>query len=126
MKRVIAAFVLFAVSVSIAVCSGYVFNSKMNYFEASLYDLIALSENRNDEKLIEECERIVSEWEESLKLLRSVVPHEGIDELSRSILSLPQTVKYTDREQMKEKCIEAIDYIESLKSCEKVSFENIL
>lgn len=126
MKRVAAAFVLLGVAVSAAVWSGYYFNREMSSFESELNELIVISESCSNEELTKETEKIVFRWNNSLGLLRSVVPHEGVDELSRDILSLPKLIKYMDREQMREKCIEAVNYIESLKACEKISFENIL
>ncbi|MBE6772313.1 MAG: DUF4363 family protein [Ruminococcaceae bacterium] len=126
MKRVVAAFALLAVAVSVAVWSGYIFNREMSFFETELYKLILISENSSDEELTEETEKIILNWNSTLGILRSVVLHEGIDELNRNISSLSQIIKYLDREQMKEKCIEAINQIASLKSCEKISFENIL
>lgn len=126
MKRVVAAIALLAVAVSVAVWSGYVFNREMSLFETELNELIVISENCSDEELIKETEKIVFSWSGSIGILRSVVLHEGIDELNRNISSLSQIVKYLDREQMREKCIEAINQIASLKSCEKISFENIL
>lgn len=126
MKRVVAAIALLAVAVSVAVWSGYVFNREMSLFERELNKLIIISETCSDEELIKETEKIVFSWSGSIGILRSVVLHEGIDELNRNISSLSQIVKYLDREQMREKCIEAINQIASLKSCEKISFENIL
>lgn len=126
MKRVVAAIALLAVAVFVAVWSGYVFNREMSLFETELNELIVISKTCSDEELIEETEKIVFSWNGSIGILRSVVLHEGIDELNRNISSLSQIVKYLDREQMREKCIEAINQIASLKSCEKISFENIL
>lgn len=121
----VAALVLLSVAVSVVIWSGVVFNDKMEFFENSLKELIAISENGDEAELLSKSKEIVFCWEKSVGILNSMVPHSGFDELSRDILSLPDTVEYTGREHLKEKCIEAINYIESLKSCERVSLKNI-
>lgn len=126
MKRLAAAFVLLTIACAVTVWTGYVFEKELNRFEKDLNALIEVSESGTDEKLLEEAEKLASRWEETSGLLRSVVLHDGIDELGRDISSLPQIIRYSDKEEMKIKCIEAINLIKNLKACEKVSFENVL
>lgn len=126
MKRLAAAFILLAIACAVTVWTGYVFEREMNSFETALNKLIEESESGTDEKLREEAEKLVSRWDESSGLLRSVVFHDGIDELGRNISSLPQIIEHSGKDEMKIKCIEAINLIKNLKICEKISFENIL
>lgn len=126
MKRLAAAFILLATAVAVTVWTGYVFEKELDSFDAALNKLVEESENSTDEKLLKEAERLASRWEKSSSLLRSVVLHDGVDELGRDISSLPQIIMYSGREEMKIKCIEAINLIKNLKSCEKISFGNVL
>lgn len=126
MKRVVSAVSLLAVAVAVTVWTGYVFEREMNKFEKELNVLVDASDGSTEKMLIEKAEKVVSQWNNSSGLLRSVALHDGIDELSRDIMSLPQTIKYSGKDEMKLKCIEAINLIKTLKICEKISFENIL
>lgn len=126
MKRVIAAVVLLLAAALIAVWTGYAFNGEMDGFEKELNTLVAYSDKITDEKLLEKAGQLASHWDESSGVLRSIVLHEGVDELGRLISSLPQILEHSGRTEMKIKCIEAINLIKNLKSCEKISFENVL
>lgn len=126
MKRVIAAFVLLALAVAFAAWSGYTFDAKMDFFEKELNGLITVAESASENELHEETEKIVFQWEKSSGMLRSIVLHEGVDELERKIIALPQIAEHSGREEMKICCIEAINLIKNLKACEKISLENVL
>ena len=126
MKRLAAAFVLIAAAVAITVCTGYFFDREMDFFEKSLSRLVDISAVSTDEALLDEAKRLERRWSEASGLLRSVVLHEGIDELGRSVSSLPRLIEYSGREEMITECIEAINLIKNLKSCEKLSIENVL
>lgn len=126
MKRVFAACVLISLAVGFAVWSGYVFESEMDYLEASLNGLINLSESCTDEKLAEETEKIVFQWQNVSSLLHSVVLHDGIDELEKKIISLPSIIEHSGREELRTECIEALSIIKILETGEKINFENVL
>lgn len=125
MKRVFAACVLISLAVGFAVWSGYVFESEMDYLEASLNGLINLSESCTDEKLAEETEKIVFQWQNVSSLLHSVVLHDGIDELEKKIISLPSIIEHSGREELRTECIEALSIIKILETGEKINFENV-
>lgn len=126
MKRLAAAVALLLIAVVVAVWTGYVFDREMDKFEISLNRLVDISSSSTDEKLLEEAQKIVFSWNEASVILRSIVLHGGVDELDRIISSLPQIIEHSDRDEMKIKCIEAINLIKNLKACEKISFENVL
>lgn len=126
MKRVVAATVLIAIAIAVAVWSNYSFSNKINSVEKSLDGLIQIAENSSEETLVEETEKLVAQWKKAEGLLHSMVIHDGIDELGRYIASLPQIIRYSGKEEMLIRCIEAIKLIENLKKCEKINFENIL
>jgi hypothetical protein len=52
--------------------------------------------------------------------------HEGMDDVEENITALPLILKHSDREEFKNKCIEAINQIENLLNAEKLIPENIL
>ena len=122
MKRVAAAIILIAFSAGIAVWSGYIFESRMNYFESEMRNMLEMS----DDGFYEKTENLVYAWEKYSFFLHAVFIHDGIDELERLILSLPLTAEYGSAEEVRLKCIEGINLIKSLKSCERLSAENIL
>lgn len=126
MKRLVAAVALLAAAVAVTGWTGYAFDREMNSFEKELNKLIGISDYCTEEDLIDEAENLARQWDKSSGLLRSIVLHSGIDELGRNISSLPRIIEHSGREEMKIRCIEAINLIKNLKLCEKISFENVL
>lgn len=126
MKRVIAAFALILTAVAVTVWTDYVFEKEMNTFEKELNGLVDVSDKADEKELLERAETVVFQWEKSSSLLRSIVLHSGIDELGRSITSLPQVIEHSGKEEMKTVCIEAVNMIKNLKECETLNIENIL
>ena len=122
LKRVAAAIVLLTVAAGIALWSGYIFESRMNYFENQLSQLLVTSEMQLPMKTGE----IVEEWNDHAGLLHSVFTHDGIDELEILIASLPMTLERSGSEEFYAKCVEGISIIKNLKSCEKLTLENVL
>lgn len=126
MKRVIAAFALILTAVAVTAWTDYVFEKEMNTFEKELNSLVDVSDKADEKELLERAETIVFQWEKSSALLRSIVLHNGIDELGRSITSLPQVIEHSGKEEMKTVCIEAVNMIKNLRECEMLNIENIL
>lgn len=126
MKRVAAACILFLTAVAIIVWTDYVFEREMNMLEKELNAIVDISETIPENELLTRAENIAFQWEKSSGKLRSMVLHDGIDELGRSISSLPRIIEHSGKEEMKTACIEALSLIKNLKECEMVCFENIL
>lgn len=126
MKRVAAAVLLLSCAVLISVWTGYVFNSEMNGLLNSLRELTDCAESSSYETLSSKTGELLEKWHESSKILHALVMHEGMDELEENITALPLILKYSDRSEFKNKCIEAINRIENLVNAEKLNFENIL
>ena len=122
MKRVAAAVVLFAVAAGISVWSGCVFERRMNYFENELLLLL----DAPDTELTERTQKIADSWELHGDFLHSVFVHEGIDELEMLITSLPMVLERSGKDELIAKCVEGINLIKNLKSCEKFAVENVL
>lgn len=126
MKRVIAAFILFSTAIILAVWSGIIYQNKMSSLEHSLEELILCSENETTERIKHQTEALCSEWENSSKLLHSLVVHEGMDDLEETITSLPLILEHSTKEEFKSSCIEAINLIRNLTESERLNIGNIL
>lgn len=126
MKRVVAACVLLLSAVGVTVWTDFVFEREMNMFEKELNSLVDISESVSEKELLRNAETIAFQWEESSGMLRSIVLHDGIDELGRSISSLPQMIEHSGKDEMKKICIEALNMIKNLRECEMIRIENIL
>lgn len=114
--------ILIFFSAGIALWSGYVFESRMNYFQYEMRSLLEAPESEFPERT----ENLVHVWKDYSGFLHAVFIHEGIDELEQLILSLPMTAEHTDADEVRLKCVEGINLIENLKTCERLSAENIL
>jgi len=126
MKRVVAACVLLLSAIAVTVWTDFVFEREMNMFEKELNSLVDISESASEKELLRNAETIAFQWEESSGMLRSIVLHDGIDELGRSISSLPQMIEHSGKDEMKKICIEALNMIKNLRECEMIRIENIL
>lgn len=126
MKRVIAAVLLLGVAVGVSVWTNYVFESKMNSLASMLDIIIDCTETADDHELIEKTEKLIAQWHESSGILHSLVMHEGMDDVEENITALPHILEHSDREEFRNKCIEAINQIENLLNSEKLKLENIL
>lgn len=126
MKRVAAACILFFTAVAITVWTGYIFEREINMLEKELNTLVDIAETVPENELLKRAETVAFQWEKSSGMLRSMVLHDGVDELGRNIASLPRIIEYSGKEEMKTACIEAVSMIKNLRECEMVRFENIL
>ena len=125
MKRVIVAVLLLTSAVSVSVWSNYSFEKHMEKFSSSLENLIVYSEKSDDKFLENETRKVVEAWYESSAFLHSLVAHEGMDELERSITSLPLLIRHSDREEFRNECIRAVNQIENLIDSEKINIGNV-
>lgn len=126
MKRIIIALLLLISAISVSVWSNITFEKNMNYYSYSLKNLISYSENSDDEKLLKETMTVVEAWQESSAFLHSLVAHEGMDELEKSITSLPLLLEHSDREEFRNECIKAVNQINNLIDSEKLNIGNVL
>lgn len=126
MKRIVVALILLLSAISVSVWSNISFENRMEEFSYSLKNLISYSENSNDEKLEEETRKVVDAWHDSSAFLHSLVAHEGMDELEKSITSLPLLLEHSDREEFVDECIKAVNQIENLIDSERLNIGNIL
>ncbi len=126
MKRIIIALLLLISAISVSVWSNITFEKNMEYYSYSLKNLISYSENSDDEKLLKETMTVVEAWQESSAFLHSLVAHEGMDELEKSITSLPLLLEHSDREEFRNECIKAVNQINNLIDSEKLNIGNVL
>lgn len=126
MKRVVIAVLLLASAVSVSVWSNISFEKRMKDFSFSLENLIAYSEESDDEILKKETQKVVAAWYDSSAFLHSLVAHEGMDELEKSITSLPLLIEHSDREEFRNECIRAVNQINNLIDSERLNIGNVL
>ena len=126
MKRVIVAALLIISAVSVSVWANISFEKSMESFAVSLENLITYSEKSDDEILKKETEEVVAAWYDSSAFLHSLVAHEGMDELEKSITSLPLLIEHSDREEFRNECIRAVNQINNLIDSERLNIGNVL
>ena len=126
MKRVIIAALLLVSAVIVSVWANISFEKSMESFAVSLENLITYSEKSDDEILKKETEEVVAAWYDSSAFLHSLVAHEGMDELEKSITSLPLLIEHSDREEFRNECIRAVNQINNLIDSERLNIGNVL
>lgn len=126
MKRVVIAVLLLSAAVSVSVWSYISFEKSMKSFSESIEKIIVYSEESSDEFLEKETQKLVDSWHDSSAFLHSLVAHEGMDELEKSITSLPLLIEHSDREEFRNECIKAVNQINNLIDSEKLNIGNVL
>lgn len=126
MKRIIIAMILLVSAVFVSVWSNISFEKNMKSFSVALNNLISYSEKSDNEKLEEETHKVVESWYASSAFLHSLVAHEGMDELEKSITSLPLLLEHSDREEFVNECIKAVNQIDNLIDSERLNIGNVL
>lgn len=125
MKRIIAAVLLLACAVGSSVWAEYIFKVRMEGLLITLDTIIQSAESDTESELMLKTENLLLQWQKSSGILHSLVMHEGMDDFEENITSLPLLLQYSGREELKNKCIEAVKKIENLLNSEKLNFENI-
>ncbi len=126
MRRVVAAILLLSTAVAVSGWAGQIFKTEMNRLLSSLNSLVDTAQTGSEDELAKKTDEVLIQWENSSKILHSLVMHEGMDNVEENITALPLILEHSDRDEFKSKCIEAINQIENLLNAEKLSFENIL
>lgn len=126
MKKLVIACILLALAVTAAVWSNAVFKKETEALTVSLERLLDASEHDDDAAISRELENVTAAWENASRVLHALVMHDSMDEVEQSITALPQILKHADREEFKQKCIEALSQTENLVNSERLSWENIL
>lgn len=126
MKRVVVAVLLFTCAISVSVWSNISFEKNMKLFLKSIENLIVYSEKSTDKALKKETQKLVDAWNDSSAFLHSLVAHEGMDELEKSITSLPLLLEHSDREEFINECIKAVNQINNLIDSERLNIGNVL
>lgn len=117
---------MLALAVTAALWSNVIFKKETEALTASLERLLEVSEYGDDAAVARELENVTTAWKKASKLLHALVMHDSMDEVEQSITALPQILKHADREEFRQKCIEALSQTENLVNSERLSWENIL
>lgn len=125
MKRIIAAVLLLACAIGSSVWAEHAFKVRMEGLLTTLDTIIQCAESDTESELMLKTENLLLQWQKSSGVLHSLVMHDGMDDFEENITSLPLVLRYSDREEYKNKCIEAVNKIENLLNSEKLNFENI-
>lgn len=126
MKRLIASFLLIISAVSATVYARRTFLKEIDSLSDSIQNVIEISENGSDSELNESIDILQKKWQSSGRTLHILVNHGEMDEAEQNITALKETVKHTDRTELRIKCIEALNQLKNLRESEKISLENIL
>lgn len=126
MKRLIASFLLIISAVSATFYARKIFLKETDSLSDAIQNVIEISEKGSDSELNQSIDILKKKWDESGKTLHILVNHGEMDEAEQNITALKETASYTDRKELRLKCIAALNQIKNLRESEKISLENIL
>ena len=126
MKRIVAAIVLLSFAVGLSVWAERTYSMHMEGFMTEIEKIINECDKKPIEDIISSAEKTAEKWHKTDDLLHSLVVHEGMDELEEIITALPEIAKHSGIDELKTKCVEAVNIIRNLLESEKLSIGNVL
>lgn len=125
-KRLIAAIALFISAFAITGFARKAFLRETSLLSDSIYAVIEASQNGSDNELNDKINALQKQWRHSGKILHILVNHGEMDEAEQNITAMAETVEFTGRDELRLRCIDALNQIKNLRQSEKLNFENIL
>ena len=126
MRRIVAAIILLSFAVGLSLWSETTYSKHMESFIADIEKIIEECDKKSTEEIIKYAEKTAEKWHKTDDLLHSLVVHDGMDDLEEIITSLPEIAKHSGIEELKAKCVEAVNIIRNLLESERLSIGNVL
>ena len=126
MKRLWAAFLLFLCAAALCFWQGYHTNRTTLTLHRELSAASSFCREGNEEEAEAHAQAALQAWEESLGLLCVYTVHTRVEELGRTLSSLPPLAQYGSLDQFASECEKALVQVEALRQIDAPTLENIL
>lgn len=125
MNRIIIAITALVLSVSAAGIGLFSLDSSCKKLGEELDEITAAAKNNDTENAYILTEQIIELWEKEDKKISLLVDHREIDEIERTIKSLPTLARQGSMERLEEQSSVAAERVRHIRKKEKISAENV-
>lgn len=125
MNRIIVSVIALILVIAVASFSVLSLDSSCKNLSENLDEIKSAAEFKDSEKAIELTEKALELWDEEERKISLLVDHSEIDEIEKTLKSLPVLARQGSMERLEEQSSIAAERVRHIREKEKISVNNI-
>lgn len=125
MNRIIVSVIALILVIAVASFSVLSLDSSCKNLSENLDEIKSAAEFKDSEKAIELTEKALELWDEEEGKISLLVNHSEIDEIEKTLKSLPVLARQGSMERLEEQSSIAAERVRHIREKEKISIKNI-
>lgn len=125
MNRIIVSVIALILVIAVASFSVLSLDSSCKNLSENLDEIKSAAEFKDNEKAIELTEKALELWDEEERKISLLVDHSEIDEIEKTLKSLPVLARQGNMERLEEQSSIAAERVRHIREKEKISVKNI-
>lgn len=125
MNRIIVSVIALILVIAVASFSVLSLDSSCENLSEKLGEIQSAAENKDNKRAIELTENVLEIWENEEKKISLLVNHSEIDEIEKTVKSLPVLARQDNMERLEEQSSIAAERVRHIREKEKISAKNI-
>lgn len=125
MNRIIVSVIALILVIAVASFSVLSLDSSCKNLSENLDEIKSAAEFKDSEKAIELTEKALELWDEEERKISLLVDHSEIDEIEKTLKSLPVLARQGSMERLEEQSSIAAERVRHIREKEKISINNI-
>lgn len=125
MNRIIVSVIALILVIAVASFSVLSLDSSCRNLSENLDEIKSAAEFKDSEKAIELTEKALELWDEEEGKISLLVDHSEIDEIEKTLKSLPVLARQGSMERLEEQSSIAAERVRHIREKEKISVKNI-
>ena len=125
MNRIIVSVIALILVIAVASFSVLSLDSSCENLSEKLGEIQSAAENKDNKRAIELTENVLEIWENEEKKISLLVNHSEIDEIKKTVKSLPVLARQDNMERLEEQSSVAAERVRHIREKEKISAKNI-
>lgn len=125
MNRIIVSVIALILVIAVASFSVLSLDSSCKNLSENLDEIKNTAEIKDNEKAIELTEKALELWDKEERKISLLVDHSEIDEIEKTIKSLPVLARQGNMERLEEQSSIAAERVRHIREKEKISVKNI-
>lgn len=125
MNRIIVSVIALILVIAVASFSVLSLDSSCKNLSENLDEIKSAAEFKDSEKAIELTEKALELWDKEERKISLLVDHSEIDEIEKTLKSLPVLARQGSMERLEEQSSIAAERVRHIREKEKISVKNI-
>lgn len=125
MNRIIVSVIALILVIAVASFSVLSLDSSCKNLSENLDEIKSAAEFKDSEKAIELTEKALELWDKEERKISLLVDHSEIDEIEKTLKSLPVLARQGSMERLEEQSSIAAERVRHIREKEKISIKNI-